>query len=228
MSSVEILRQAGRIVAGLIKEKTPPVFETCRKAYSDLGDLVAYSQKSFDDQIQPAFAAGIDSVISRLEVFRASHGNLAGVEKKMTDKEFSLYFKEQVEKAIGEKDEPGLRRLHALSSAINKASFFGTDGITLTIFVDPFQQATAQVDEDGKRITSGAAQKEEVTATPGIDIDDVKNFEPSDVLKDVAVKAEKASSEIKPFGWGWSLDLASKEFLHGERTVDFGVDGTKP
>lgn len=231
MTSFEILKQADRIVAGLIREKTPPVFETCRKAYADLGELVAFASRMMDDGVPPAFAAGVDDVVQRLDVFRAGHIGKNGDAKEMDAKGFTLYFKEQVEKALAEPTSRSLQRLYALRSAITKAtSYFTNEGASISIemYTDPFQQATAEKEGGGSaKITSGNAQAGEVTATPGISIEQVRAWEPQDVMKSVIQSVAKAEAEEKDIDFGWSTDLTSSEFLRGERPVDFGKDFTK-
>lgn len=227
MTTFEILKQADRIVGGLIREKTPPVFETCRKAYSDLGELVAFASRSMDD-MPPGFAAGIDDVIKRLEIFRASHLGKNGEPKEMDAKAFTVYFKEQVDKALAEDPPRGLQRLYALKAAISKASsFFSSEqaAISVEIYTDPFQQATAEKEGGGAaEITSGAAQAGEVKATPGITMDQVRAWSPEDVMKAVAKTVETAEDEAREISSGWASDLTSPEFLQGARGIDFGPD----
>jgi hypothetical protein len=221
MTSFEILKQANDIVAGLIKAKTPPLFDTCRAAYVDLGDLVAYAKAS-DDEVTKEFAEGVSALISRLDALRSSVVPNKTVEKKMEAPELVAYVKTQVEKALTEETAPALRRLHALKAAIAKASSFfsgGEGAIPIEMYTDPFQQATAEVGEDGKDITSGAAQVGEVSGVAGMSV--------TDVFKGMVANVEKAAREAKEIDSGWSVDLNSPEFLHGRRAVDFGRDGSK-
>lgn len=226
MTVFEVLKQASQIVSALIGEKTPPIFETLRKAYVDLGELVSCAQKM--DEITPEFARGMSDLVARLEVFKASHA--AGESKvepeTFTVEQFVEYFKVQVGKALEEPPARSLQRLYAFKAGITKAlgdqyAGPGNDtSIRLVVFVDPWQQAS--VEREGNAaptVTSGTAQQGEVKGTPGLSIDDV--------LKSVHKAVETAS--VTPFSIevGWSNDLASKEFLHGQRTWDFGADGQK-
>src|SRR5687767_9145078 len=221
--SFETLKQAARIVAGIIQEKTPPIFSNCRKAYSDLGDLVAYSSRSTDEGVSLEFATAIDAVIKRLEAFRARCVKAEGEPTKMSMEEFAVYFKEQVEKALEEEPAPSLRRLHALHEGIEKAviSYTSEPGVQLVRYTDPWQQASVQREGNGAPVvTSGAAQAGEVKATPGISVDEV--------IKSTIASVDKAAQESREIqNYGWSHDLTSDEFMKGERKVDFGRDGTK-
>jgi hypothetical protein len=225
MTVFEVLKQAGRIVTSLIGEKTPPIFDTLRKVYADLGDLVACVKQV--DGLTPEIARGVNALVERLEVFKASHNPLeAGADKAFTLEEFVTYFKEQIEKGIGEPPGRSLMRLHALSAGIAKAlgdQYAGpgdNPSINMRVFVDPWQQASVEREGDGAaKTTSGTAQQGEVKATPGISV--------SDVMKEVAKTVDKAA--VTPFviDVGWANDLTSKEFLRGERTWDWGRDGQK-
>jgi hypothetical protein len=226
MTIFEVLKQASRITASLIGEKTPPIFETLRKAYVDLGELVDCAKRI--DEVTPEFALAMNGLISRLEVFKASPitATVAAEEKAFTAEEFAGYFKAQIDKAIEEKPAEALRRLHALQAGIAKAlgdqyAGPGNDAsINLRVYVDPWQQASVEREGDGApKTTSGTAQREEVTRTPGLGIEDL--------LKSAAKSVETAA--VSPFviDVGWSRDLASKEFLTGERNRDWGPDTAK-
>lgn len=226
MTVFEVLKQASHIVAGLIAEKTPPIFETLRKAYVDLGELVSVAKQM--EHVTPEFARGVNGLIERLEVFKASHitpGEKAEP-KTFTAEEFAAYLKVQVDKAVAEKPAHGLQRLYALQNQITKAlgdqyAGPGNDtSIRLVEFTDPWQQASVEREGSGPaKVTSGTAQQGEVKATPGLTI--------QDVMKSVAQTAETAAASPFMIDVGWPSDLTSKEFLRGEKTWDFGRDGTK-
>ncbi len=215
MTTAEIVKQANKVVEGLIAERTPPIFESCRTAFAELRELVAYAAKA-DDGISTMFAEGINSVIKRLDPFRAPVAKTVTSPKEVDEAGFATYVKEQVEKAVAEEPAPALQRLYALQRVLAKASFEGKTTAPIEAFVDPWQQASAQADEDGKKITSGTAGKEEV-AIPSV----------GDIFKAMVSTVEKAAIERIEIDTGWSRDLTSKEFLQGERLVDFGRDGSK-
>jgi hypothetical protein len=220
--SVETLKQAGKIVSGLIGQRTPPVFETCRSAYTALGQLTEYAlaRKSIDESVPTFFAAQMNEIITKLEPFRAPLGGAAGVKTKMSDDEFAAYFKEQVEKGMEEAPGIGLRRLYALNNEIEKAvlGFTSEPGIEIETYVDPWQQASVEREGDGPaKVTSGRANAGEVKATPGISVDDI--------MKSVASSVEVTTKGAREINVGWTTDLTSPEFLQGERKIDFGPDG---
>ncbi len=228
MTSVEILKQASSIVAGIIKEKTPSVFETCRAAYSTLGDLVAYAKQS--DDVTEEFANGITDVIKRLEPFRAGILKSATVAKKMDEAAFAAYVKEQVEKALAEESAPALQRLYALQGVLAKASFEGTTIVSIDMYVDPWQQATLLVEDGSRQVTSGTTQTAEVSVGGTSMAEVTKGAEGvtlGDVMKSVVQSVDKAARDRVEMDTGWSMDLTSNEFLHGKRKIDFGQDGAK-
>lgn len=221
MTSAEILKQASRVVAGLIKEKTPPLFSTCRAAYKTLGEVVEYAakaEKAYEEGVSKAFASAVDEVVKQLEVFRASLPDAPTVTKALPAIELATYLKDQVEKALAEEPARSLTRLHALKRAVEKASYDGTDVVTIETFVDPWQQATVAVDGDGKRVTSGAAGVAEVAGIPSMSI--------ADVMKSAVASVEKHQREATTIDSGWPMDLTSREFLQGERGI-FGFDTDK-
>jgi hypothetical protein len=240
MTSAEILQHAQRIVSGLIDARTPPIFETCRKAYADLGELVAASKRM--DTVTPELAAGLDAVLGRLDVFRAGQRLGKSEEKAMTPDEYATYLQEQVEKALAEPGAVGMRRLRALQDGIKKALGDLYEGrgdnpsINMTVYVDYFQQASVEREGTGApKVTSGTAQAGEVKATPGISIESVKapsagptnGLGAAGVMKAVTEKVEAAEKEAMELDTGWVSDLASTRFLRGDSTYDFGRDGTK-
>jgi hypothetical protein len=216
MTIVEILKQTGRVVADLIKERTPPVFETCRQAYKLLGEIVHHASKSHDDELGKEFAGAIDEVIKSLEAFRAPLP-AAGVAKEMKVEELAAYLKTQVEKALVEDAPRALTRLHALKAAIAKVSWAGGETATIEEFTDPWQQASLEIGVDGKKVTSGAAQVAEVTV-PGLAV--------ADLMKAMVTSVAKAEKEALTLDTGWPLDLTTPEFLQGGRGR-FGRDSDK-
>jgi hypothetical protein len=219
MKNLEILKTASRVVEGIIFEKTPPIFETCHRAYKSLGELVAYVANT-REAVAPGFSVGINEVIKQLEVFRGTHAAGPPVEKTMKDVELAAYVKDQVEKALAEEPARALTRLHSLKAALAKAtnSFSGGDTVTIDAYTDPWQQATLQVDSDGKKVTSGTAQAAEVTV-PGINVEDI--------MKSMVINVEKSLRAAAELNTGWALDLNTPQFLRGARGADFGRDGTK-
>jgi hypothetical protein len=214
MTSAEIVKQASKVVAGLIKDKTPPLFETCKAAFNELGELVRYAGKA-DEEITTEFAQGIDSVIKRLDALRATVVKGAPAKKEMDETAFATYVKEQIEKAVKEDAAPALRRLHALKSVLGKASWDGTTVVAVEYYTDPFQQATLEIEEGSRTVSSGNAGVDEVSV-PGITLDAI--------MKSVVNTVETAARDSFDMNTGWARDLASKEFLRGERNVDFGPD----
>lgn len=225
MKSVEILKQADRIVAGLITDKTPPIFETCRAAYADLGDLVLFARSQMADGVTEEFAEGINDVIKRLDVYRAIHvAQVAKAEKKMTHPEFALYLKGQVAKALKEDPARALQRLHAFQAGILKAYTFESDEtVTIPVYVDPWQSETT---EDGQR-TSGAGDTTTELSMETLNTDETTSISAASTLKAVASMVEKAAAEATEMAdVGWEMDLASPQFLRGDRRISFGKDGT--
>lgn len=223
MTFVELLKQAEKIVSGVIKEHTPPVFETCRAALNALGDLVAFAQKSrpFDnDDVTLGFASAIGDVVQRLSPYQASAVAKLGEPKTFNAEEFMDHFKGQIEKALKEEPGAGLARLHALRAGINKASYFGTDRVAIPLYVDPFQQATLETEGGVTEVTSGTAGRGgDLGVKPvSLSLEDIMSRTVRDLQKSV---------EAAQIDTGWQPDLTSAAFLRGERRHDFGRDGAK-
>ncbi len=225
MKSGEILKSAERMVEGLITDKTPAVFDNCRSAYVELGELVAFARSEMADGVTTEFAAGINDVIKRIDPYRAVHSaKLNKTEKKMTVEQFAGYLKQQIAKALAEEPAEALRRLHALQAGIRKAyTFESTDTVSIQLYVDPWQMETT---EDGVR-TSGAGDTTTEIPIESLTTSDVTTVSAASTLKAVADMIEKSvvdAAEMTDIGW--ELDLATPKFLRGERSLDFGKDGS--
>lgn len=137
-TKLSLLSQADAIVKAQIVQRRPPMFETLKAAYGQIGDL-AETAKSFlgetskgfreqNDGLPSEFDGGINQVIRNLSAFRSGYASndptqqvSAGVTKRASQAEFLAYLKTEIEKSATEEAPEALARLRAVAGVIKSA-----------------------------------------------------------------------------------------------------------
>jgi hypothetical protein len=158
-TKLEILSQADKIVSAQITQRRPPMFDTLKSVYAQLGELASVSKglRADGEGLPSEFAGGINDVIRSLSAFRSGYASndpsqvVAGtVTKRASLAEFVGYVKTEIEKSIKEEAPEALSRLRAVSGVI-KAGLAELDAV---------KDNGAEIKENGKVVAvSGGIAK---------------------------------------------------------------------
>lgn len=208
-TKLSVLSQADQIVKGQIAQRRPPMVETLKAAYEQLGAMTAVAKglREQNDGLPSAMSGGICDVIRSLSAFRSGYASndptqvvSGAVTKRATLPEFIGYVKTEIEKSVKEEAPEALARLRAVEAVIkaglaevaerpdgNKDVKKGDDivrkaddgGVTIPVTNDPMQHVTTSVVTPGAESPAGTSSPSTASSNFAVNPGDITTPPPS-------------------------------------------------